>query len=212
MGGISYGGYNPFDQNWDSLNPFKKPNVDNSAAEAAAADAATTARLQRESEDAINAVFNKFGQEDYDRVRGARRDFENIELKDQYGDALKELEYALARGGRKGSTNLKRRADATKEWKKQQILSGQRADKDARTYKGDIEKARQEMHNLNIANADPAMLGATAARNAGLINAPATYEPLVDVFASITEGLATQREIDDRRRMMNTYRGYQNAK
>jgi hypothetical protein len=56
------------------------------------------------------------------------------------------------------------------------------------------------------------MLGATAARNAGLINAPATYEPLVDVFASITEGLATQREIDDRRRMMNTYRGYQNAK
>ena len=207
---------NPFStwwdkQNFDSINPFKDPDVDNSEAEAAAADAANTARLQKESEDAINAVFNKFGQEDYDRVRGARRDFENIELKDQYGDALKELEYALARGGRKGSTNLKARADATKAWKRQQILSGQRADKDARTYKGDIEKARQDMHDLNIANADPAMLGATAARRAGLINAPATYEPLIDVFASITEGLATQREIDDRRRMMNTYRGYQNV-
>jgi hypothetical protein len=120
---------------------------------------------------------------------------------------LKELEYALARGGRKGSTNLKRRADATKAWKKQQILSGQRADGDAERYKEQIEKARLQMHDLNIANADPTMMGNTAARNAGLINAPATYEPLVDVFASITEGLATQREINDRRQFMNTYGG-----
>ena len=130
--------YNPFDQNWDSINPFKSPDVDNSEAEAAAAYQAMIDAKQKQAEDAINAVFDKFGQEDYDRVRGARRDFENIELKDQYNDALKELEFALARGGRKGSTNLKKRADAAKEWKKQQILSGQRAEKDARTYKGDI--------------------------------------------------------------------------
>ena len=51
------------------------------------------------------------------------------------------------------------------------------------------------------------MLAETASRRAGLINAPAAYEPLVDVFSSITEGLATQREIDDRRRFMNTYGG-----
>ena len=194
-------------QSYESMNPFRRPDVDTSEAEAAAAERAETARKQKEAQDAINAVFDKFGQEDYDKVRGARRDFENIELKDQYNDALKELEYALARGGRQGSTNLKARADAAKAWIKQQILSGQRADQDAVTYKGDIAKARQEMHDLNIANADPAMLGATAARQAGLINAPATYEPLVDVFASITEGLATQSEIDDRRRFMNTYGG-----
>ena len=159
--------YNPFDQNWDSINPFKRPDVDNSEAEAAAAYQAMIDAKQKQAEDAINAVFDKFGQEDYDRVRGARRDFENIELKDQYNDALKELEFALARGGRKGSTNLKKRADAAKEWKKQQILSGQRAEKDARTYKGDIAKARQDMHQLNIANADPAMLAETASRRAG---------------------------------------------
>ena len=28
--------YNPFDQNWDSLNPFKRPEVDTSEADAAA--------------------------------------------------------------------------------------------------------------------------------------------------------------------------------
>jgi len=196
-------------QSYESMNPFRRPDVDTSEAEAAAAERAETARKQKEAQDAINAVFDKFGQEDYDKVRGARRDFENIELKDQYNDALKELEYALARGGRKGSTNLKARADAAKAWKKQQINLGQRAEGDARKYKGDIEKARGQMHDLNIANADPAMLGATAARQAGLINAPAAYEPLIDVFASITEGLATQREIDDRRRLMNTYRGGQ---
>ena len=94
-------------QSYESMNPFRRPDVDTSEAEAAAAERANTERLKRESEDAINEVFDKFGQEDYDKVRGARRDFENIELKDQYGDALKELEYALARGGRQGSTNLK---------------------------------------------------------------------------------------------------------
>ena len=197
--------YNPLDQNWDSLNPFKKPQADNSEAEAAAAYQAEIERKQKESEDAINAVFDQFGQEDYDAVSDARTGFENIELKDQYNDALKELEYALARGGRKGSTNLKRKADATKEWKKQQILSGRRAKGDVKTYKDGIELARQNMHGLNIANADPAMMADTASRNAGLLSAPATYEPLVDVFASITDGLATQREIDDRRRLMNTY-------
>ena len=63
------------------------------------------------------------------------------------------------------------------------------------------------MHNLNIANADPAMLADTATRNASLVTAPATYDPLVDVFKSITEGFATQREIEDRRRLMNQYGG-----
>jgi hypothetical protein len=205
---MNFGGYNPLKQNWDSLNPFKRPEADNSEGEAAAAYQAMIDKKKIESEDAINAVFDQFGQEDYDAVSDARTGFENIELKDQYNDALKELEYALARGGRKGSTNLKRKADATKEWKKQQILSGRRAAGDVKTYKDQIKDARRDMHGLNIANADPAMMADQAARNAGLLSAPATYEPLVDVFSSITEGLATQREIDDRRNLMNTYRGY----
>ena len=40
-----------------------------------------------------------------------------------------------------------------------------------------------------------------------LVTAPATYDPLVDVFKSITEGFATQREIEDSRRLMNQYGG-----
>ena len=205
MGGISIGGYNPLDQNWDSLNPFKRPEADTSEAEAAAAEQAAIELKQKEAEDAINAVFDKFGDSDYNRVRDARTNFEDIELKDQYKDALQELEFALARGGRKGSTNLRARADAAKDWKKQKLLSGRRGTQDVQNYKNQIAEARQNMHTLNIANADPAMLADTAARNAGMINAPATYEPLVDVFKSITEGFATQQEIDDRKRLMNTY-------
>lgn len=205
MGGISIGGYNPFDQNWDSLNPFKRPEADTSEAEAAAAEKAAIELQQQEAEDAINAVFDKFGEEDYQRVRDARTNFEDIELQDQYKDALQELEFALARGGRKGSTNIRARADAAKDWKKQKMLSEMRGDKDVKGYKTQIAQARQNMHELNIANADPAMLADTAARNAGMISAPATYEPLVDVFKSITEGFATQQEINDRKRLMNSY-------
>ena len=191
----------------DALNPFKKPKADTSEAEAAAAEQLEIERKQKEAEDAINAVFDKYGQKDYDRVRDARTAYEDIELKDQYEDALRELEFALARGGRKGSTNLRARADAAKEWKKQKMLSGRRASDDVQNFKNQLEQARQDMHKLNISNADPAMLADTAARNASLVTAPATYDPLVDVFKSITEGFATQREIDDRRRLMNQYGG-----
>ena len=191
----------------DALNPFKKPRADTSEAEAAAAEQLEIERKQKEAEDAINAVFDKYGQKDYDRVRDARTAYEDIELKDQYEDALRELEFALARGGRKGSTNLRARADAAKEWKKQKMLSGRRASDDVQNFKNQLEQARQDMHSLNIANADPAMLADTAARNASLVTAPATYDPLVDVFKSISEGFATQREIDDRRRLMNQYGG-----
>ena len=192
-------------QNYDSINPFKKAEADTSQAEAAAAEQAEIERKQKEAEAAINAVFDKFGDSDYTRVSDARTNFEDIELQDQYKDALQELEFALARGGRKGATNIRARADAAKDWKKQKMLSQRRANQDVQNFKNQIAEARQNMHNLNIANADPAMLADTAARNASMLTAPATYEPLVDVFKSITEGLATQREIDDRRRLMNQY-------
>ena len=191
----------------DALNPFKKPRADTSEAEAAAAEQLEIERKQKEAEDAINAVFDKYGQKDYDRVRDARTAYEDIELKDQYEDALRELEFALARGGRKGSTNLRARADAAKEWKKQKMLSGRRASDDVQNFKNHLQPAMQDMNKLTISNADPAMLADTAARNASLVTAPATYDPLVDVFKSISEGFATQREIDDRRRLMNQYGG-----
>ena len=131
--------------------------------------------------------------------------FEDIELQDQYKDALQQLEFALARGGRRGATNIRARADAAKDWKKQKMLSERRGNEDVENYKNQIAEARQNMHKLNISNADPAMLADTAARNASMISAPATYAPLVDVFKSITEGFATQQEIDDRKRLMNQY-------
>ena len=200
--------YNPFDQNWDSLNPFKKPEADTSEADAAAAYEAEIKRKTDESRDAINAVFDKFGQEDYDKVRNARTSFEDIELKDQYAKGLEELEFALARNGRKGKTNIRMRADAAKDWKKQKMLSARRANQDVEGvggYKAQILQAREKMHGLNIGNADPAYMADQANRSAGLINAPATYQPLVDVFTSITDGLATQQEINDRKRFMSTY-------
>jgi len=200
--------YNPFDQNWDSINPFKRPETDNSAAEADAAYQAKIERQQREAEAAINAVFDKYGKSDYERIRDARTNFEDIDLKEQYADALLNLENALARGGRKGSTNLRLRADAAKDWKKQKLLSARRGEQDVQNFKNALEKARGNMHSLNVANADPAYLADAASRSASLVNAPATYEPLVDVFTSITDGLATKQEIEDRKRLMNQYKGY----
>ena len=197
--------YNPFKQNWDSLNPFKKPEVDTSEADAAAAYQAMIDQKQKEGREAIEAVFDKYGETDYQRIRDARADFEDIDLTDQYKDALQDMEFALARAGRKGSTNLRARADATKEWKKQKMLSAQRGNQDVQNYKTALQEAKDRVHNLNVANADPAMLADLASRRLGDVSGPAVYEPLVDVFKSITEGLATKQEIKDRKRLMNQY-------
>ena len=66
----------------DALNPFKRPRADTSEAEAAAAEQAEIERKQREAEAAINKVFDKYGQKDYDRVYDARTAYEDIELKE----------------------------------------------------------------------------------------------------------------------------------
>ena len=199
--------YNPFDQNWDSLNPFKRPEVDTSEADAAAAYQAMIDKKKEDARIAIEEVFNKYGETDYQRIRDARADYEDIELTDQYKDALQDMEYALARAGRKGSTNLRARADAAKEWKKQKMESARRGNKDVENYKIALPEAKDRVDTLNVGNADPAMMADLASRRLSGVSGPAVYEPLVDVFASITKGLATKQEIEDRKRLMNQYGG-----
>ena len=175
--------YNPFDQNWDSLNPFKRPEVDTSEADAAAAYQAMIDKKKEDARIAIEEVFNKYGETDYQRIRDARADYEDIELTDQYKDALQDMEYALARAGRKGSTNLRARADAAKEWKKQKMESARRGNKDVENYKISLQEAKDRVDTLNVGNADPAMMADLASRRLSGVSGPAVYEPLVDVFA-----------------------------
>ena len=50
--------------------------------------------------------------------------------------------------------------------------------------------------NMNLAN--PALVASQAATRAELLNQLPVYEPLIDLFASATEGLATQADLERR--------------
>ena len=70
---------------------------------AAAAEAARQARVDAGLEE-IEAVFDQYDQGFYDKSQDAYLDYYEPQLEDKYKKGLQDLKYALARGGRFGSS------------------------------------------------------------------------------------------------------------
>ena len=168
---------------------------------AAAAEARRQAKVDEGLEE-IEKVFGKYDQDFYDKSQDAYLDYYEPQLEDQYKKGLKALKFALARGGRFGSsTEVDRKARAAQDmgFQKQELASGAigAADKSEAA----VNAAKKEMTNLNQLNANPDLAASLANQQAGILNQPAKYDPLLDVFGNITEGLAKREEIENRRKI-----------
>ena len=64
-----------------------------------------------------------------------------------------------------------------------------------------VQAAKEKMIKLNLANADPDLAASLSVGQAGLLNQPPKFDPLVDVFENITEGLASREEVENRRKI-----------
>ena len=115
---------------------------------------------------------------------------------------MSDLKFALARGGRFGSsTEVDRKAKAAQDlgFQKQELASG--AIKAADDSEAAVNAAKKEMTNLNQLNANPDLAASLANQQAGVLNQPPKYDPLLDVFGDITECLAKREEIENRRKI-----------
>lgn len=163
------------------------------------------ARLAREEEQArqkriregtqrVNTLFDsQFDDDFFTGRRQAFMDYANPQLEQQYGDANKELAFALARGGLLDSSvrgekagELQRLYDLNKQNVADQALSHETQ---ARTA---VEDSRANLiATLNATGDAEGAANAALARSAALSQAPA-YSPLGQLFADFTAGLGTQ--------------------
>jgi len=157
----------------------------------------------------IEKVFSKYDQDFYDKSSDAYLDYYEPQLDDQFKDGLKELQFALARGGRFGSsTEVDKKANAAEEYgiQKNELASG--AIKAANDSEAAVTAAKRDMTNLNQVNANPDLAASLSNSQAGILNQPPKFDPLLDVFGNITEGLAKRDEIENRKKLRDRIQNY----
>lgn len=150
----------------------------------------------------IEKVFEQYDQDFYDKSQDAYLDYYEPQLEDQYKKGLRDLKFALARGGRFGSsTEVDKKAKAAQDlgFQKSELASGAigAADKSQAA----VNAAKKDLTQLNQMNANPQLAASLAQSQAGILNQPQKYDQLLDVFGNITEGLAKREEIENRRKI-----------
>lgn len=160
----------------------------------------------------IEKVFGKYDQDFYDKSSDAYLDYYEPQLDDQFKEGLKELQFALARGGRFGSsTEVDKKAKASEDYgiQKNELASG--AIQAANDSEKAVTLAKRDMTNLNQVNANPDLAASLSNSQAGILNQPPKFDPLLDVFGNITEGLAKRDEIENRKKIRDRVQNFKHG-
>jgi hypothetical protein len=177
--------------------------------EAAAARADEQARQEqvRGGTTRINEIFgSQFNDDFYTGRKKAFLDYANPQLEDQYGDAQKELTFALARGGNlDSSVRAQKSGDLqTKYSLNKQLVSDQAiaSETDARTA---VEDSRANLIATLNATGDATGTANQALTRSAVLSKPAAFSPLTNLFADFTGTLGTQAALE----RANAYSGGQ---
>ncbi|CAK7259095.1 MULTISPECIES: hypothetical protein [unclassified Shinella] len=135
-----------------------------------------------------------------DYFKGIRQkyiDYANPQLEDQYGDAQKELTFALARGGLLDSSV---RGEKAGELQQLYDLNKQQVADQALAYEGEarnaVEDARSNLIATLNATGDAQGAANSAIARASALSKPAAYSPLAQLFTDFTAGLGTQAALE----------------
>ena len=178
----------------------------NNGSDQAAADAAEARRREndraarvRSGAGNINAAFEQYGEDFFDTRRQSYLAFANPQLDDQFKDATRELTLALARSGILNSSAKSRRfGDLQTSYDNQSRAVSDKANEYVNNTRGAIESAKSDLLSQNQAMADPALAANLAANRATSATAMPAYNPLNQVFANVTSGIATQADLERR--------------
>ena len=168
--------------------------------EAAAARADEQARQQRIRE-GTTRINDMFGSQFTDDYFGGRRqsylDYYSPQIEDQYGDAQKQLTFALARGGNLNSSvrgeqfaNLQKKYDLNKQQIADTALSSEGEERNS------VEAARADLIRTLNATGDAQGAANSAMARATALSRPAAFSPLGSLFADATAALGTQAGLE----------------
>lgn len=174
---------------------------DGGAAAARADEAARQARI-REGAQSINSLFDQqFTDDFYSGIETAYTDYASPQLDRQFEDAKKQLAFALDRAGLgQSSVAAQRSADLNTQLGEGQLQIADQARQYSARSRSDIEAARSGLLSQNTATADPAAAALAAQSRAAALNTRPAFSPLAQLFETVTAGLATQRDLEERGR------------
>lgn len=164
---------------------------------ARADEAARQARI-REGTQKIGTIFDgQFNDQYFDKRRQAYIDYATPQVEDQYGDAQKQLTFALARGGNLNSSvrgekaaELQKRFDLTKQEVTDKGLSY------ANEAKSSVEGARSDLIGMLNATGDAEGAANSAISRASTLSQPTAFSPLSQLFGDFTAGLGQQAALE----------------
>ena len=175
-----------------------KSGGSNREAEQARADEQARQARIRSGTTNINDLFNKeFSDNFFDKRRDAYIDYARPQLDEQFGDAKKQLVYALTRVGTLDSST---RGEQVGKIQKRYDLAGQEiADKGvagATEARNAVEDARANLIAMLNATGDDQGAAQSALARATALSRPAAYSPLSSLFADATSGLSSQLALE----------------
>ena len=129
----------------------------------------------------------------YDRERKAYIDYATPQLLDQYGDARKQLIFAMARSGNlNSSANAGKGGELTRLYDTNKRNIVDQANSYVNQTKANVEDARQGLIQTLNATGDAEGAASGAIRRAQSLSAPPSYSPLTQLFADFSASLGAQ--------------------
>ena len=176
---------------------------DGGASERARQEEERQARI-RVGNSSINDTFGQFDDDFYKGRSDAYTTYAQPQITQQYEDAFEKLRKTLASSNLSQSSMAARRRGRLEQelgdMTRKMNLTGQEYANKARS---DIESARSGLQSQNMNMADPSLASANALNRAQQLNEVPVFDPITNLFASVTEGLATQADLE--RRGKNRY-------
>jgi len=172
-------------------------NGGNEAAMARADEQARQARIRQGTIDVNKTFDTQFNDNFYTNRKQSFLDYATPQVEDQYGDAQRELTFALDRAGLLDSSvrgskaaDLQKKYDLTKQQVGDQALSYENQ------TKASVEDARANLIAMLNATGDAQGAANSAITRASALTQPAAFSPLSNLFADFTSTLGAQAALE----------------
>ncbi|MFY9292828.1 MAG: hypothetical protein WAP03_19355 [Methylorubrum rhodinum] len=174
----------------------KKGASSKAADQAAADEQARQARIRQGTAD-VNKTFGQFDDPYFAQQRDNYLGFALPQLDDQYGEAQKQLTFALARDGNTySSAAAEQRAKLQKQYDQNKITIADQGQNYANQSRSSVEEARANVIASLNASGDATQAANSAVARSAALAQPQGYSPIGDLFGSAMSAFAQQAALE----------------
>jgi hypothetical protein len=152
-----------------------------------------------EGKAAIDAAMAGYDDDFYAGQAQNYIDYATPQIEDQYTDAMGSLIRALSRSGMsQSSVAAKRKADLQEKLNNAQVDAARQGEAFANDTRSALAGVKNSLISQNQSLADPTLIASMAANQSNAASQLPSYNPVAQIFADATAGLATQSQLEAR--------------